>query len=173
MALTVFKLPKRLINVEAHSVLDGWHRGFSSHAAVDHLEAIGASLPSKPEDPDLPADITVVTSEELGRLYGQFVGYTGWLETELSLAEMAADEEQAFLEHKEAEIRLRKAGTVSDKTAKTKNDEFYIQAEQAALMAQAKAKLLKVRVRSYERCCGALSREMTRRLGDIERVQHT
>jgi hypothetical protein len=151
--------------------LEGWKSGFTREAAIFQYEdSLGAELPGRPDiDPDMPNDVTLLASDGIGRLHALFVSYTGWLESELSLAEISADEEQAFFEHIEAQVHLTRAGTVADKKAKTKNDPRYIAAEQKSLVAHARAKLLRARVRSYERCCGALSREMTRRLGAMER----
>lgn len=157
--------PKAVVEPEAPDALATWEPGFSRQVALDHLESLGAAMPERPEtDPDLPDDVTRLGSEQLGTLHAQFVAYVEWLEGETALAEIDADEAEAYLEHVDAEIRLRKAGTVNDKTAKTKNDLRYITTEQAMLTAKARAKLLKARVRGYERCGNALSREMTRRV---------
>lgn len=142
-----------------------WESGFSVNAATDHLANLGARMPSRPlSDPRMPDDVTSLPSDHLGMLHAQFVSYVEWLEAELALCEVDADEQAAFLEHVDAEIRLRKAGTVADKAAKTKNDPRYVQTELVALSSKAKAKLLRARVKGYERCASALSREMTRRV---------
>lgn len=182
MSLTTFRLPRHLPGVSprvvsrriqedipVRSALEGWNRGFSKTEAIDYIDELGATLPTRPDDPNMPADITILTSDELGRLHAQFVAYTGWIEVELSLVEVISDEEEAFLEHVEAEVLLRKAGTVKDKTSKAINDPKYVEAEKVALIAKAKAKLLKARVKGYERCVSCLSREMSRRIADWER----
>ena len=144
--------------------LENWHPGFSKEAALDHLHDLGASFPQRPHsDPEMPEDVTTLGSEELGTLYAQYVAYVQWLETELALCQIGADESDSHLEHIEAEIRLRKSGTVKDRDNKAKQDEKYIAHEQRALMDRAKAKLLAARVKGYERCANALSREMSRR----------
>lgn len=162
---SVLKLAPRAASQEPLvDPLADWHPGFSSRAATDHLESLGTVMPARPPtDPQMPDDITSVASDYLGMLHAQFVSYTEYLEAQLALAEIDADEQESYLEHVEAEIRLRKAGTVKDKDSKTKNDLRYIAAEQTALTAKARAKLLKARTRGYERCAAALSREMTRR----------
>jgi hypothetical protein len=144
--------------------LADWRPGFSTRTATDHLEDIGCTMPGRPNDPHMPQDVTVMASQHLGMIYAQYVAYTEWLESHVALAEIDADEQVSYLEHVEAEIRLRKAGTVKDKDSKTKNDLRYIAQEQVMLCAQAKAKLLKARYKGYERCANALSREMTRRV---------
>lgn len=157
-------LPKPEPEIEMVDPLAGWMDHFTTDAAEAALLTIGGKMPIRPAtDPDMPDDITAISGEHLGALYGHYVAYVEWLEAQLALAEMYADEKQAFLEHVEAEVRLRKSGTVQDKSAKAKNDVRYVQEEQAMLTAKAIAKLLKARVRGYERCASALSREMTRR----------
>src|SRR4029077_7274095 len=104
MALTPFRLPRlHLPGVSPKAIarqeitnnfpLESWERGFSRKAAFDHLGELGVFLPSRPLDPDMPEDITNLTNDDLGKLYGQFVAYTGWLEVELSLVEIDSDEE--------------------------------------------------------------------------------
>lgn len=157
--------PKAAPEEPLQDPLADWHPGFSTRTATDHLEEIGCTMPDRPaDDPQMPEDVTVMGSEYLGMLYARYVAYTEWLESHVALAEIDADEQESYLGHVEAEIRLRKAGTVADKGAKTKNDVRYIAAEQASLAAKAKAKLLKARYKGYERCAAALSREMTRRV---------
>ena len=144
--------------------LAGWEPGFSNAAAMEHLVGMGGSLPDRPEvDPTMPSDVTLLGSDELGTLHAQFVAFTEWLESRLALAEIDATEAEAYLEHVEAEIRLRKAGTVKDKDSKTKNDTRYVNEQRQQLIANAKKTLLRARVKGYERCAAALSREMTRR----------
>lgn len=188
-AIRTFTLPRRSLTGDARAVsklvreapkakpedvyedpLKDWQPGFSKQAALDHLEEIGGSIPERPDtDPNMPDDVTMLPGEALGVLHAQFVAYTEWMETQVALAEIEAAEAASYQEHVEAEIRLRKAGTVKDKDSKTKNDLRYINAEQAAMMAEAKAKLLKARTKGYERCAAALSREMSRRVPSTER----
>lgn len=156
--------PKVAPEEPASDPLANWNPGFSRQAATDHLEALGVTMPTRPSyEPRLPDDVTQISGEELGMLHAQFVSFVEWLEAEMVLCELDADENESLLEHVDAEIRLRKAGTVADKAAKTKNDPRYVETELAALSTKAKYKLLKARVRGHERCAAALSREMSRR----------
>ena len=149
--------------------LGGWREGFSREAATDYLAELGAEAPERPTiEPRMPEDVTLLPSDSLGALHGQFVAYTEWIEVELALAEVSVVEAEAYLDHVEAEIRLVKAGTVKDKDMKTRNDPRFIAAEQTKIIAEAKAKILKARTKGYERCANALSREMTRRTGGHE-----
>lgn len=173
----VFRLP-RLINNDPRSVsrtlqavvarpLDSWVPGFMRRAAEEHAAALGFVLPERPaSDPAMPTDITSIDNTELGYLHAAFVAYLEWLEPQLALVEVDADETEAYLEHVKAEIRLKKSGTIADKDAKTINDPVYLEQEQSFLVSKAKAKLLRARVKGYERCAAALSREMTRRQPD-------
>jgi hypothetical protein len=144
--------------------LDAWDQGFAQRAAVDYFETENIRLPGQPSaDPDMPSDVTELSSQELGTLYAQFVAYTEFLESKAALAEITSEEDAAYHLHIEAEVRLSKSGTVQDKAAKTLQDPKYIESEIRAISSKAKAKLLRARAKGYERCGNALSREMTRR----------
>lgn len=157
--------PRGTPEPEPTSPLDVWHPGFSREAAEAHLLGMGGSIPRRPgEDPGMPKDVTILTSSELGELFAAFTAQIEWLECQHALAEIDSAEYSAHSEHVEAEIHLRKSGTVSDKKSKTTNDPRFIEAEQRALVEKAKARLLKARVAGLERCAAALSREMTRRV---------
>lgn len=187
VSTAVFKLPRKTLNPapnpravsrdarkraemaeldeNAPSPLASWVPGFSVKAATDFLEDIDDVMPPRPSrGPEMPPDVTLLTSGELGKLHAQFVAYVGYMETQLALVEVAAQESAAYLEHVQADVRLRKTGTVPDKNAKSISDPRYVQTEQANLVAHAKAKLLKARVKGLDRSAAALSREMTRRL---------
>jgi hypothetical protein len=144
--------------------LDAWQEGFSRGAAEEFIQEY-CSMPSRPEiDPTMPSgSIVDMSNEDIGTLHAQFVSWVEFLEPQLALAEISAAEVEALKEHIQAEVRLRKAGTVADKNAKAINDQAFIEVEMKALTATAKAKLLKARLRGYDRCATALSREMTRR----------
>jgi hypothetical protein len=177
MTLIAFKLPRKPLSkrpgkrpepvqeVLPPDPLKDWHPGFSVKAAhAFYEEDLKLVAPSRPAfEVEMPEDITVISSRELGMLHAQYTAYVAWLEAELATLEITAREDAAFLEHTGALVRLSKAGTVADKGAKTLNDQRYVAAEQAALTSSAKAKFLKVRVSGYERLASALSREMTRR----------
>jgi len=142
--------------------------------AVEALEEFNVGGQAQPTDadgyaldPQMPHDITAVTNTELGTLYGQFVAMATWLDGEATEKEMRAVEAEAYVDHLKAATRLSKTGTVPDKDARTNNDPEVISAEQELLVAQAKAKLLRTRVRGLERCASALSREITRRSPDL------
>lgn len=140
-----------------------WEHGFSVDAATEHAERHARMPPRPGSDPDMPDDITRISGDQLGTLHAQFVAMADYLEGQVGLADIAAAEEEAYLEHVKAAIRLRKSGTVADKDAKTLNDETFIEAEMSTLRASARAKLLKARLRGYDKCAAALSREITRR----------
>jgi len=114
-------------------------------------------------DPDMPNDITRIPGEELGMLHGQFAALGAWLEDQLARAEVQQAITEAYFEHVKAAIRLGVSGTVPDKTAKTANDPDVLAGELEVLKAQARYRLLRARLRGYEKCATALSREMTRR----------
>jgi hypothetical protein len=158
---------------EPDELLQMWTSGFTREDASSHLsdvQGVGpiarpASEDGTPDDPQLPYDVTALSYEELGTLYGRFVGMASYFEGEVALADIDAVEAESFLEHVRAKVRLRKAGTVADKDAKTANDREFIEAEMTSLKFTARAKLLKARLRGYEKAAAGLSREMSRRTG--------
>lgn len=147
------------------SVRDRWESFDPASMAQEAVRALGIPVAMQPGDdaPTLPRDITQVSSEELGYLYGSFVAYTAYLADQTALAEIDAEKDQGYFDHLKAEVRLRKSGTVADKDAKTLNDPEIQELEQQLLVSQAKARLLKARERGFDKKSNALSREMTRR----------
>lgn len=152
------------------TVAETWDKlGSSSEQAFDeYLAAAGAVEQPADEDgnaisPVMPSNITLLSSDELGHLYGHFIAMATWLDEQATLAEARAAECDVFFDQTKAEELLTKNGTVAAKNAKATTAEHIILAEHSALVATAKAKLLRSRVRGFERCASALSREMTRR----------
>lgn len=184
-AITKFRVPKSLLSprliakkerlalkaLEAEQELedlasfgDFWDESMGRQAAEGECARLRVPMAHHPGfDPEMPNDVTLLHSAALGKLYAHFVAYTTFLEAEVALLEVDADGAEALFEHVSAEIRLRKSGTVKDKDTKTLCDPKFIAAEVRLLQARAKAKLLKARVKGYERCSLALSREMSRR----------
>lgn len=128
------------------------------------LDARGIPRPQSVDwEPELVDDVTDLGSRELGMLHARFVAVCQWLDTEVARAEIDAARAEAYMKHVAAEVRLSKSGTVADKDAKTLNDSRFSEAELTSLKADAKAKLLRARLKGYERYASALSREMSRR----------
>jgi len=137
----------------------------TTDAAIREVMRSGVFEPVKPEGikPDMPVDVTRLTSEQLGMLYAQMVAMCEWMDWKVVCAEMVAANQEAYLSHVRAEIRLGKSGTVKDKDSKTECDPVFLREELKSLTLTAKAKLLRARLRGYERNAAALSREMSRR----------
>jgi hypothetical protein len=154
---------KRKKEQEEASPLDKWKQGFSVKAAMEAAEHDCPPLACPSEAPLMPDDISHVGADELGELFGRFSAYAAFLEEAVALADIDAGEKEAYLEHIQAKVRLTKSGTVQDKNAKALNSEEYIHCEMESFKAGAKAKLLKARLRGYDKCAAALSREITRR----------
>jgi hypothetical protein len=148
---------------EEESHLSRWTSGFCTRAAEEGSFEDCPPLSRPDEAPELPSDISTVQGDELGSLHARFAAYAAYLEEPVAQADLDADEREALLEHVQAKVRLTKSGTVADKNAKALNSEEYIEAEMAALSARAKAKLLKARLRGYDKITAGLSREITRR----------
>lgn len=162
--LTPRQVSKKRLEEQKPRPLDSWHPGFCKGAAEETLELLELPPVTRPgEDPEMPPDVVRLSNETLGTLHAQFVGFYAYLDEQRALAEVEADEEEAYFGHVAAEIHLKKSGTVPDKKAKVLADKSYIEAEQRVLVAKARAKILKARVNGYDRCASALSREMTRR----------
>lgn len=144
--------------------LDMWEEGFSRTAAEAALSKLGFRPLGQPsiEEPRM-VDPTTLGSHELGSLYAAFVAWTEYLEGAWALAEIDATEAENYYERVEAEVRLRKSGTVADKKAKSLNDPVSIEKHMRALTLRAVATLLKARFKGCERTASGLSREMTRR----------
>ncbi len=152
-----------LVEEDERLPLDDWHEGFSVNGAITTLQHYGPLMPRPREEPQMVDDISAVEGDGLGQLYGLFVYWTAYLEEQVCLLDLAASESAGRLDHVKAAIRLKKSGTVADRDAKALNDPEFIEAEMPVFTAQAKAKLLRARLRGYEKIAAALSREITRR----------
>jgi len=146
--------------------LDVWTHGFSANAAIEAVAEFAPMADQPVEAPSTPGRVTDLSNEDLGMLHAQFAAFAEYLEPQVALMEIQAAEDESFLAHITAEIRLVKSGTVADKNAKAINDPKYIEAEQRQLVSTAKAKLLKARFNGYVRITSALSREISRRTGE-------
>jgi len=148
--------------------LDQWFDA-TDEGLID-LEGLGVTCPGQPVQsgggeirPMMPDDISRISNPDLGKLHGQFVMMCEWLDWTVAEADLRNVTQESYLDHIKAEIRLTKSGTIADKDSKTLNDKRYIDEELKSLTLNAKSKLLRARLRGYERCAAALSREMTRR----------
>jgi hypothetical protein len=158
---------------EKDDLLELWTAGFSSTGAQQFtyrgqgLEPIPrpTAADGSPLDPQLPNEIPTLSSEEVGDLYAQFVSMCVYLEPQVALADVDSTEAEAYLEHIRARVRLKKTGTVPDKDSKTLNDQEFIKAEMVFLRLSAVTKLLRARLRGYEKGAAGLSRELSRRVG--------
>ena len=145
----------------------GWNKGRTRQAAADYWEAQEFEDVERPDVPATVYDAVDLSSDDLGRSYMHHVAYLEFLEREVALLDIDSTEADVYEEQTEALVRLGKVGTVKDKDTKTRLDPAYIEAQLDALEKQAKLKLLRARLKSFERRANALSREMTRRQGDL------
>jgi hypothetical protein len=164
MALAFKKTPKP-------SGLSLWVDRDAAETASQECSAFCKLIDRPRIDPSFPDDITQLTDEELGRLFGRFIAMVDYLEQETAKADVGATSLEARLAHVKAAVRLGKSGTIADRDTKTLNDEAYLAAELPALEAEAKAKLLRARLRGYDKCASALSREMSRREKIMEHMR--
>jgi hypothetical protein len=135
-------------------------------AANDYWDAQGFGEVEQCAVPSSVIDAADLTSDDLGRLYLHHVAYLEYLERECALLDIDAAEAEVWVTQLEANIRHKKAGTVKDKDMKTRMDPEFVSADLDRLEKEAKSKLLRARLKSFERRASALSREMSRRQGD-------
>lgn len=132
----------------------------------DYLEELTLAEIVPPHTfPTVPDDFVAIGERPLGTLFGQFTAMVHWLEEKVAFADMEATELENILESVKAETRLTTSGTVADKTAICLTSPRVIDATKAWLVADAKAKILKSRMRGNAAVASALSREISRRDG--------
>lgn len=164
---------KKLRDLPRRAFSDG--RKSVSHAIIDTSVAdravaylddtLGLSTDSSKRtiNPRLPEDLTALGDRELGKLAGQMTAMGQWLEEQLALADIEHTAHEAHLEQLKARVRLEVTGTVPDKAAKVEADPRVIAAVNETFLKEATFKLLRAKLRGYDKAYTALSREQTRR----------
>lgn len=125
--------------------------------------------------PEMPRDITVLTDEQLSRLYGEMSSFAGYVhdiaatyDVEFILMENSAKEEDVL-------ERLRLAAETENAIPKHIKEDMAFVSEEARTKRAAKLerkamfKILGAKLEGIERNIRALSREQTRREKDHER----
>lgn len=124
--------------------------------------------------PQLPPDITVVTSQDLGRLHQRFkyfLDYVVGVQTMRDIDKLASANDAAF-EMARQVLDLEDSGlTAKGKEAQAFTDPEAAKKREAALERKAQYVFLSNRIKQLEGDLKLISREMTRRENEIERAK--
>lgn len=144
--------------------------------ALDFVEELGLVLPDKPKGPDgqpldprLPADITRLSNEQLGRLYGEFNAVAVYADAHLGLSDIEHTDVDYQADMTEATHGLHVEGSNRDERVfQLRTSPQVRKAREQALAKRARKVLLSKLISGYERAINALSREMSRRGMELE-----
>lgn len=144
---------------------------------VQHVARLSLSVPEAPTnaqgeplDPQLPDDITAVSIQELGKLYGQFMAVSSYAEPQVALADIEHTDAKAHLNFIEAQSGLMSDGSnQQERKWNLQLDPEYRKAQEAERVAYAKFTLLEHLIKRYEKAAASLSRELTRRGVEISK----
>lgn len=136
----------------------------------ERLRSMRLKMPKRPKDengdwldPMLPADITMITDEELGRIHGAFALMAQYVKFQVSLRAV----EHAIAKRAEnsirARVRLEKDGTVADKGAQVEMDVRTRDVSLEALIGESEERLTAAILDGYLIGRDASSREIARR----------
>jgi hypothetical protein len=132
-----------------------------------------ANLFDQPEFdlPDLPTtNLTSVNDDTLMELFAQFTAYQNWAAVKLAEAEVAEAKAEANARHIEAMAMVSGWGPrdkVTVAKAELSTTPEVERARQDVLTAYAQRKLTKVMYDNTERCVFVVSRELSRRIGNV------
>lgn len=143
---------------------------------LEYIQKLGLQVPDRPIDefgsplcPKLPADITKLTIDELGRLYGQFVAIAQYASAQLGLADIDHIEYDYEADQTEAREGLSAEG--NNKEERKYNTQLHptvVRRRQEAFERKAKKTLLITLVDGYKESAKCLSRELSRRGVDFD-----
>jgi len=127
-------------------------------------------MPERPKNEDgsdmnpmLPYDISIISSEELGKLYGQFACMCQYAKIRLAVRSVRKAISKRRDKMVRATVRLEKNGHDGDKTAKTEIDPRTTEVSLALLTEEGTELLMDAALESYLIGRDACSREMSRR----------
>jgi hypothetical protein len=151
-----------------------------SFDAMNEVMAKGLMMPALPDyKGDMPPDLTALDDNQLGGLLGKIAEYCGYVEAELAKAEVRSMDAQGVLEFTQANIRLKiKSYKDSDVKLTTKDkddlvctDPRVVEAKSRAQYAEAIHILTKTILKRAERNWDTVSRRITQRGQDVERMK--
>jgi hypothetical protein len=121
-------------------------------------------IDGNPLDPQMPADITMLNDEQLGRLHGEFAAMVSYVYGQLGLRAVEHSISKRADKLMRAQVRLGKSGTVEDKAASTETDSRTRAVSELLLVAEATERLTQAIHDGYLVGRDLCSRDMTRRM---------
>ncbi len=161
------------IKKEQITTLKRVNRGFEK--AKEMIEKAGLPSPGRPKEehcPELPADITSLSDQEIGYYIGVFSSWIAYADYSASIADMRYTAYRNALDLVSAKVQLEKSGTVQERADQKVLDDRYQEALQESEQAEATCEITKSLLRGYIRQYEALSRELTRRQSEIGRNRY-
>lgn len=139
------------------------------------LEKQGLVLPPKPsfEAPRVPTRLTEVNDDSLMNLFVRLTRYADYVGGQLALAEIESRDADTSLDYEEAKALVtiwhskqrKSSDSITLAKAEAMQDPVIQDLQEAAKVAYAKRKLIRVMYEALERDSALVSRELTRRLG--------
>lgn len=147
------------------------HSGGLAAHALAYAEELRLPLPDEPLDergrpmrPELPPDITKLSTDQLGRLYGQFAAVEAYANAHLGMADVAETDWETQHDLVDAQAGLQAEGKNRDERAYVRKlDAEVVKKRQTALAKRARRVFLASLVKGYERSITTISREYSRR----------
>ena len=146
--------------------------------AIDKFAGWGIHF-NKPSDEQvaLPADITAIPSEELGKLFTELTSWTDYIASELVMAQLEERAAQKALDFAENTMLIKRMGAqVKGERITAVKAEISIHPEIRALDKEydekyAYRKLVEMLLTNHERDLSLVSREITRRSNDSKALR--
>jgi hypothetical protein len=121
--------------------------------------------------PDLPTDITSLSDDTLMQLFAEYTAWQNYAAVQFAEAEVAEATAEANVRYVEASAMVKGWGGTKDKVTVAKaelaNDPEVERARNTVLGAYARRKMTKVIHDNCERCVALVSRELSRRIGNV------
>jgi hypothetical protein len=146
--------------------------------AIDKFAGWGIHF-NKPSDEQvaLPADITAIPSEELGKLFTELTSWTDYIASQLVMAQLEERAAQKALDFAENTMLIRRMGAqVKGERITAVKAEISIHPDILALDKEydekyAYRKLVEMLLTNHERDLSLVSREITRRSNDSKALR--
>lgn len=139
------------------------------------FKSLGLTVPRRPKtldgedlNPELPADLTALTDQELGRLHGEFACMAQYIQLRLAQRSVETSVYKSEERKLRAKVRLEKTGTNPDKEAKAEVDPRVRELGFHYLVAEGAQTMTDAAMSAFLIGRDATSREMTRRISMIQ-----
>ena len=152
-------------------------------AVMASIKILGLELPSLPQNGfkgEMPDDITFLDDNALGKLLSDMSSFLGYVQTQLSIAELDMKTDNDVFEHTSAQLRIQLKNdheTYSGKlTTKDKDDlleinQLYQGAKNRMRFSEAKYILMKTMYETKERDWNTVSRRITQMGQQVDRAK--